>query len=236
MARLPRLVLHGLPHLVSLHGHSGRVIAPDEIDRQALLTALREAVRLHGVAVHAWTLADDHLHLLVTPATDDALGRAMQDFGRRYVAGYNRRHGSSGSLWAGRFRAAVLQPGAWSWQALLFIDGHAGRRGGPVLPAADEPPRSSAHHHLGWLRDPLLSPVPGYWALGNTPFEREAAYRACLLEGQGAARLQSLTRAARHGWACGEDDWVQALAARAGDRPLAPRPRGRPVKVRPDTA
>ncbi len=88
MARLPRLVLHGLPHLVSLHGHSGRVIAPDEIDRQALLTALREAVRLHGVAVHAWTLADDHLHLLVTPATDDALGRAMQDFGRRYVAGY----------------------------------------------------------------------------------------------------------------------------------------------------
>jgi hypothetical protein len=49
--------------------------------------------------------------LLLTPATATALGALMQGLGRRYGAAFNRRHGRRGTLWAGRFRTAVVQAG-----------------------------------------------------------------------------------------------------------------------------
>ncbi len=237
MARLPRLALPGLPHLASLYGQPGLPIAVDDQDRNHLLAALREAARQQRVAVHAYVLHVDHLHLLVTPAEAAALGAMMQGLGRRYVAAFNRRHARAGSLWSGRFRATVVQPGATTLEALLFIDGHATRHlqrtGAPEAADGDRSgPWSSAPHHLGRLRDPLLTPVDAYWQLGNTPFEREAAYRRLLDDGLPAARLHTLADAARHGWPVGDAAFLAALAQRT-DRPLARRPRGRPRRPSP---
>ena len=63
------------------------------------------------VALHAYALLDDAVQLLLRPPSDAALSRMMQALGRRYVAAFNRRHGRSGTLWDGRFRAGVVQPG-----------------------------------------------------------------------------------------------------------------------------
>ena len=93
----------------------------------------------------------------------------MQALGRRYVAAHNRRHGRCGTLWDGRFRCGVVEPGPTRLQALCLIDG-----------AAADPGLTSAAHRLGGPRDGLLIDPPEYWQLGNTPFEREAAYRRLL--------------------------------------------------------
>jgi putative transposase len=228
LARLPRLAVAGQAHLVTLAGHSGRPVFVDDADRQAFRDALREAALQQGCAVHAYVLADDHVHLLVTPATAPALGALMQGLGRRYGAGFNRRHGRSGTLWAGRFRATVVQAGAPLLEALLFIDDHAVRSGAAA--SAEAARHSSAPHHLGLLRDPLLTAATAYWQLGNTPFEREAAYRRLLADGLGASRVQALAEASRKGWAVGDADFLAALAAQSA-RPLQPRPRGRPARV-----
>lgn len=225
MARLARLALAGAAHLVVLRGHSARPVVIDDADRAALLAALDEAARQHAVALEAYALADDHLHLLLRPAQAPDLGAVVQGLGRRYVASFNRRHGRSGSLWAGRFRAAVLQPGERVLQALQFIDQHAWRRGAVARPEDER--WSSARHHLGLQRDPALTDGPDWWALGNTPFEREAAYRARLAEPLAAADLAALAQASHKGWALGDADWLAQLA-RLAPRPVAPRPRGRP--------
>jgi putative transposase len=132
------------------------------------------------------------------------------------VAAYNRRHQRSGTLWEGRFRCAVVEPGASRLAALQWVDG-----------LSAEPGLTSAAHRAGGVRDPLLSDLPEFWLLGNTPFEREAAWRQRLAEGLPAAESAGLRRAALGGWAVGSSDFQTAVAA-AAQRPAAPRPRGRP--------
>lgn len=227
MARQPRLALGGQAHLVSLYGHSGQAVFADDEDRRQFLAALREAALQHGVAVHAYVLLDDHVHLLLTPATDGALGALMQGLGRRYGAAFNRRHGRRGTLWAGRFRAAVVQAGTPLLEALLFVDHHAVRAG--RVEAAGEDPWSSARQHLGLGRDLVLSACAAWWALGNTPFEREAAYGRLLAEGLPAATAARVAAAARSGRPLGDAAFLAALAQGSG-RPVQPRPRGRPPK------
>jgi len=220
MARLPRLVVAGQAHLIVQRGHSGTAVFADEVDRAAYLAALREAAAAERVQVHAYALLPTEVLLLVTPAERLALSRLMQALGRRYVAAHNRRHGRSGTLWDGRFRCGVVEPGATRLQALCLIDG-----------AAADPGITSAAHRLGGPREGLLIDPPEYWQLGNTPFEREAAYRRLLDTGVASAPAARLRSAALGGWAAGSADFRAGLAA-ATSRPTQPRPRGRPPRAR----
>ena len=227
MARLPRLALAGHAHLVSLYGHSAQPVFIDDGDRRQFLAALREAALQQQVTVHAYVLLSDHVHLLLTPATAGGLGALMQGLGRRYGAGFNRRHGRQGTLWDGRYRATVVQPGARLLEAMLFIDHHPVRSAG--MPLLADGVWSSARHHLGQLRDPLITEASAWWPLGNTPFEREAAYRRLLDEGLGTAQAALLADAARRGWPAGDAAFLHRLAGLT-DRPLQARRRGRPPK------
>ncbi len=227
MARLPRLALAGQAHLVTLAGHSGHAVFVDDADRLRFVAALRESALQHRVAVEAYVLLDDHLHLLLTPADAAGLPALMQGLGRRYGAAFNRLHGRRGALWDGRYRCTVVQPGDRLIEAMLFIDLHGVRSQRVTDAAADR--WSSARHHLGLERNPVITDGAGWWQLGNTPFEREAAYRALLAEGIPADRALYLAQASRKGWAVGDAAFLDALA-RQTERPLQPRPRGRPPR------
>lgn len=228
MARLPRLGVAAWPHLVVQGVHDGQALARDDADRALLLQTLREAARTHGVSIHAYCLAPDHFHLLLTPEHETSLSLFMQAVGRRYVSAYNRRHGRQGGLWAGRYRATVLDPAQYVLDAMVWIETHAQRAGG-VSPLQDDA-WSSARHHLGRHSDPLISDHAVFWSLGNTPFEREAAWRRRLEEGMPAQRVSALAQAMHKGWALLPDEAVSAVEAAAGRR-LTPRPRGRPRKT-----
>jgi putative transposase len=217
MARLPRLALAGELHHVGLRGHNGAPAFIDDADRRAFLDMLRLAAHEQGVAIHAYALLDAEVHLLATPARRESLGRLMQSLGRRYVAAFNRRHGRRGTLWEGRFRSSVLDAAAWLLDATLFIEGLA-------------PQWSSAPHHLGRRRDPLLTEHEAYWKLGNTPFDRESAHALLLSTGVLPARAQALAAALSQGRVLGDGAFLAKAASRT-TRPLIQRPRGRPKTV-----
>ncbi|MDP3086205.1 MAG: transposase, partial [Rubrivivax sp.] len=219
MARLPRLAIPGHPHYLILRGHSGQAVLTDDADRELFLAALREACSQHGVAVHAYALLDNEVQLLLTPPTAAALSRCVQALGRRYVPAFNRRHGRSGTLWDGRFHGAVVEAGARLLTVLLLIDGLGGAE-----PGAASALQSSAAHRLGRQRQAWLVDPPELWQLGNTPFEREAAYGRRLSQGLGSTELDALRQAALRGWGIGSPDFLGAQAGSAG-RPLQPRPR-----------
>lgn len=225
MARLPRLALAGHAHLVRLAALRGERLVRDDIDCRAFLDALRESCAEHRVDVHAYALQDDVVHLLLRPQQAPGLSLALQGLGRRYAAPFNRRHGRSGRLWDGRFRAAIVQPGACELEALVFVD-HSGAEPAPPGAAAQWH-WSSARHHLGLAREPWLCDSAPYWQLGNTPFERETVYRGLLDEGLSARRDAALADACRKGWAIGTAEFLAALQAQLG-RPVQPRRRGRP--------
>ncbi|MCH8180733.1 MAG: transposase [Proteobacteria bacterium] len=228
MARLPRLGVAAWPHLLVQQVHDGQSLARDDIDRQALGEALREAARAHGVVVHAYHLGESSLMLVATPESADGLSLMMQALGRRYVAGFNRRHGRQGGLWAGRYRGTVLDPARYVLDAMVLVETReaAPHAGAAVFGSA----WSSAGHHLGLRTDPLVTDPAIFWALGNTPFERQAAWRLRLAEGLSQARTAELVQAMHKGWALMSPEQEAALSQSIGRR-LSPRPRGRPRKA-----
>lgn len=230
MARLPRLAVAGALHHVMLRGHDGQAIAADDDDRQFLLAALREAALAEGVAVHAYALLDSELHALATPPEASSLSRWLQGFGRRYVAGFNRRHGRRGTLWTGRFHASVVDP-ALLLDAIVHVERLPVRA--HLADGAVAWPWSSAAAHVGQRRDTLISDHPSYWQLGNTPFERELAHAHRLTEDLPHELAARFDEALHRGRAVGSPAYLAALSDRLG-RPAVPRPRGRPRQPKAD--
>ena len=220
MARRPRLALAGQAHWLSQQAHGSGIAFADDADRRLYLDVLQEASRAEQVRLHAFALMPHEVHLLATPAESRSLSRMMQAVGRRYVSAYHRRHGGSGTLWAGRFRCALVQPGAPLLDVLCLLDGTDAEAGHTSLA------HRTTDGHLALLTDPQE-----YWALGNTPFDRQARWRDRVAEGLPLSVRQQLLAAARGGWVIGSAAFRQQLAE-ATDRPVAPRPRGRPAAVR----
>jgi putative transposase len=219
MARLPRLTLAGQLHHVGLRGHAGAPVFVDDADRSAFLAMLKQAADEVGVAIHAYVLLDAEVRLLATPERADGLARTVQSLGRRYGAAFNRRHGRSGTLWDGRFRSHVLEQ-AWLFDATAHLE---------TLPPAEDWPWSSAVHHRGRRRDPLLKEHQHYWSLGNTPFDRESAHAYLLGSGVSPTRRLALEQALRTGHPVGAAEFLQAISAQTV-RPISAARRGRPRK------
>ena len=218
MARLTRLVVAGQAHLVIQRGHNGMAVFVDAADRKLFHAALCEAALAERVLLHAYALLDLEVQLLATPPEAAALGRMVQAVGRRYVGAFNRRHQRQGTLWDGRFRSAVVEPGSMRLTTLRAVDG-AGRI-----------EWGSAAHRIGGPRDPCLVDPPEYWELGNTPFEREAAYRALLERALAASIVTALRSAALGGWVAGSAAFAAGVAEVAS-RPARPRSAGRPRRL-----
>lgn len=242
MARQSRLCVSGLPHLVQLVAAAGaKPLALDE-QRAQLLGWMSEALGAFPTRLHAYSLLHDGVWLLLTPHEPKGLSGFVQTLARRTsraMAGARPVQGVAGGLqpervspWAGRFRSAVLEPATWALPAMVWVDDAARRAGlvsaGQVWPWSSQ----SAHCGLGASggNAPALQLPSAYWALGNTPFAREASYTQLLLAGMLAQRVRTLEQALRRGSALGDAPFLQQLAQLSGRR-LEAAPRGRPRKA-----
>lgn len=225
MARLARLVVPGQVHLLSQRSHGGIPVFKEDADFQLYVQTLGPLAAAHRVAVHAYGLTPEQVLLLLTPQEDTALARMMQALGRRFGAAYNHRHGRTGALWEGRFRAAVVDAKVHLLDCIRFVEQ------APAMPDAsgEGAAWSSAAHHLGRKADPLITEHPLYWSLGNTPFDREMAYRTLYEIALPGECRKRMAKAVVGGWALGDANFVGAMEALTGRR-LAPLPKGRPPK------
>ena len=225
MARLPRLTLPGHLHHVIQRGNNRQPIVKTDADREVLLELVGEYAKKHQVAINAYVLMDNHVHLLLTPGTADGVPRMMQAIGRRYVRHFNARHGRTGTLWEGRYRSTLLQAERYLLPCMAYLDLNPVRAGLVTDPAQHV--WSSHRHYVGQGSDRRITPHPAYWRLGNTPFAREAAYAELVRSGLSAAQLTVITNALLHGWALGEPDFMAALQAQTDRRVSKGKP-GRP--------
>ena len=226
MARLPRLTLPDYPHHVIQRGNNRQAIFASPQDHQTLLDLLRDSAKKFGVEVHAYVLMSNHFHLLVTPRTVDGLPLMMQAVGRRYVRYFNDLHGRSGTLWEGRYRSTVIDSEPYLLACMAYLDLNPVRAG--VVAEAGDYLWSSYGHYVGQRIDKLITPHPLLWALGNTPFAREAAYAERVQSGISSAQQTALTDSALKGWALGSAEFVDELEKKTVRRLRKALP-GRPV-------
>ena len=187
-----------LPH-VSYHtirrGNNRGPIFTDDGDRELFLALLEWASGRDSVDVNAFSLMDNHYHLIATPSSETALPLMMKDLGREYVKRYNRKHGRMGTLWTGRPRTIPILDERYWLTCLRYIEQNP-VRAHMVSSPGEYRWSSYAFHALG-AASSLLVPHEVYLALGSTPEERRAAYRAIcettLSEGELVRQRHSLT-------------------------------------------
>lgn len=226
MARLPRLTLPGHPHHIIQRGNNRQPICLTDADYQLLLDLLGAGAKKFNVALHAYVVIANHFHLVATPQTESGLSALMQAVGRSYVRYFNQTHHRSGTLWDGRYKSTVIQAERYLLPCMVHMDLNPVRDG--LVTEAPDYPWSSSGHYCGKRVDRLIKPHPLVWALGNTPFAREAAYTELVRKGVSQAMQMELTDAMRSGWALGEPHFVADLQKKT-ERRLTRLPAGRPV-------
>ena len=227
MARLPRLVIpHALHHVIQ-RCHEGIVLFKDDEDYRTFLHFVLQASKQYKVSIHAYVLMPDHVHFALTPTDVEGLSKMMQYVGRYYVPYFNRKYHRTGSLWQGRYKATVLQAETYFLPCSVYMENNPVRKG-LVLDAADYV-WSSYQHHIGQRLDPLVSDHPIFWALGNTPFQREANYKEMIASCVSAKDIAILSEATNKGWLLGSTTF-KAEMAKTSARRVEPVKPGRPRK------
>jgi putative transposase len=228
MARQPRLTLPDYPHHVIQRGNNKQAIFGGAADYQALLALLLEAARQHKVAIHSYVLMTNHLHLLATPQDDVGLPLMMQQVGRSYVRLFNKTHQRTGTLFEGRYKSTLIQTERYLLACMAYIDLNPVRAGMVAQP--QDYPWSSYGYYAGLRSDPLVTPHPHFWNLGNTPFAREAAYVDLVQTGVSGVDERALTNTALRSWALGDEDFLADLE-KSTQRRVRPGLKGRPLKL-----
>lgn len=229
MPRSPRLDLPHVPQHIVQRGNDRRPCFFQDIDHVRYLDELRDIAQREGCAVHAYVLMTNHVHLLVTPTETGRLGRMMQALGRRYVRYVNDRYHRTGTLWEGRYKACPVDGDTYLLRCYRYIELN------PVRPAMVADPTdyrwSSYPANALGQHDPLLTPHPGYLALGADPATRRQAYRALVAEAIAPEELELIRLRLQRQHALGPDRFRAMIEAQL-DRRAGPARIGRSPKRR----
>ncbi len=78
MARLSRFTVPGLPHRVTQRGNRQQALFAEPGDYALYRDLLAERRRANGVACWAYCLMPNHVHLILAPASSDALSGSAE--------------------------------------------------------------------------------------------------------------------------------------------------------------
>jgi putative transposase len=223
MARQPRYVLPGQPQHVIQRGNNRDVIFVAQADYRFYLDKLKDACDSMGCEVHAYVFMTNHVHLLMTPHEENALGRVMQSLGRRYVRYFNYRYRRTGTLWEGRYRATLIDAESYLLTCYRYIELNP-VRAGMVSHPADYPWSSYGSNALG-RPDALVSEHALYRRLGTRGKERRDRYRALFDHSIGKETLEAIREATNKAWVLGNDRF-RAQIEDLVNRRSAPKTRG----------
>lgn len=228
MARQPRLDIPGVPRHIVQRGNDRQACFDAPIDYGQYLQELRESAAKQGCAVHAYVLMTNHVNLLATPAEPGAISRMMQAVGRRFVGRFNVRYRRTGTLWEGRFKAALVDTARYLLTCYRYIEFNPVRAARVARPS-DYPWTSYDANALG-QSNPLLTPHKAYQALGEGDTARQIAYRAWVQDSSADAEWAELRLHTQQQRAWGSERFRQQIKALT-ERSAAVRPRGRPKKA-----
>ena len=175
MARLPRFVIPDQPQHVIVRGNNRSEIFCADADYLFYLEKLQQACDKHDCIIHAYVLMTNHVHLLITPQTEEGLGKVMQMLGRYYVQYYNFTYQRTGTLWEGRYRATLIDSEAYLLTCMRYIELNPVRAGMVAHPS--EYPWSSYRCNALGQANILVLPHVEYVRLGKADEDRLSAYR-----------------------------------------------------------
>ncbi len=220
MARLPRIVIPGIPHHVTQRGNGRQQTFFEEGDYALYLDLLAQAAERARVEIWAYCLMPNHVHIILTPSDEDGLWRTFGDTHRRYTGFINARRRTTGHLWQGRFGSVAMDEehfvAALRYVALNPVRARLVKRPEDWRWSSTRALMAGADDHIVRVA-PALERVGDFATFLGEEFDEAMSYAA-------------LRKAESIGRPVGSAEWLEDMEARTG-RKLAPQKRG-PVAVK----
>jgi putative transposase len=205
MARIARVVAPGLPHHITQRGNRRQQTFFFEEDYRAYLDLLGHWCDWHKVAIWAYCLMPNHVHLIAVPNDQDGLCLAIGETHRRYTRRINFREGWRGHLWQGRFASYPMdEPHLLA--AARYIELNPVR--GNLCEQAENYPWSSAAFHVNGKTDPLMKQSPLVKMVKD--------WQSFLAEEISASKISALKQSERTGRPLGDDKFLSNLGKALG--------------------
>jgi putative transposase len=154
---MKRITIAGLPHHVIQRGLQGRETFLIKNDYVTYLEIMTECSHRHGVEIWAYCLMPDHVHLIAVPKEKNSLSSCLRAAHGRYTRYINRRVGSSGQFWQGRYSSHLLDE-QYLIACTRYIEINPVKREYVAQP--EDWPWSSAQAHIMKNDDPLVHVNP----------------------------------------------------------------------------
>jgi len=215
MARIPRLVLPGVPHHVTQRGNRREKVFFQDSDYDLYLDLLAEAAQHARAQIWSYCLMPNHVHVIIVPGDEDGLRRTFGETHRRYTGYINARMRVTGHLWQGRYGSVAMDE-EHLYVALRYVALNPVRA--RLVKRAAQWKWSSTQALIEGKDDgvvtvaPVLERVPDFAAFLDEAFDEDFTYAA-------------LRKAERIGRPIGSKQWIEDIEAKTG-RVLAAQKRG----------
>jgi putative transposase len=215
MARLPRVVIPGIPHHVTQRGNRHEPTFFEDNDYELYLDLLSDAARAAQVDIWSYCLMPNHVHVIAVPSDADGLWRTFRKVHRHYTGYINARLRVTGHLWQGRYGSVAMDEAhlhaAFRYVALNPVRAR-------LVTRPEDWAWSSVRAHLAGASDGVVTVEPA--------LERVGDFAAFLSEDfDEAMTYAALRKAESVGRPIGSKDWIADMEARTG-LTLAPAKRG----------
>ena len=209
MPRRARLSLANVTwHIIQRGNNHGDCFFADE-DYRRYIDELTLLAPKHECEVHAYVLMSNHVHLLITPKTENGAAQLMKNLGQRYVQYVNRTYKRSGTLWEGRFRSCMTQSENYVLACYGYIEMNPVRAG--LIKQARGYAWSSFGANADGEANPTITPHEEYLRLGNTIEERLSAYNALFETAIDSDILNQIRRATNGNFVIGDSTFQQKI-------------------------
>jgi putative transposase len=121
MVRPLRIEYPGAVYHVTSRGDRREPIAKDDTDRALFLDVLGQALQRFSAQAWAYCLMGNHYHL-VLHTREANLSRLMRQINGVYTQTFNRRHGLTGHLFQGRFKAILVDSDSYLLEVCRYVD------------------------------------------------------------------------------------------------------------------
>lgn len=223
MARLPRLNIPNVPQHVVQRGNNRQVCFFADQDYQVYLDKLKDYADKYRVAIHAYVLMTNHVHLLMTPSTEKGVSQLMQAHGSYYVRYINQTYGRTGTLWEGRYKSTLVDSENYFLVVSRYIELNPVRAAMVENPV--EYPWSSFHYNALGKPSKLITPHFCYQALGKSQQLRQIAYYDLFKHDIPTKQLIDIQEATNKAWVLGDNRFKEQIEQQTGRR-ASPLPRG----------
>jgi len=217
MARPLRIEFPGATYHVTGRGNRQAAIFDNDDDRRLFLEVLGHSLDRADASVLAYCLMGNHYHLVVQTRRAN-LSALMRQVGGIYTQRVNHRHGRSGHVFQGRFKAILVDRDAYLLEVCRYVELN------PVRARLIDDPAdwrwSSLRAHLGLVDAPTWLDIDNVYGvlLGHssaTPHELRRARRLYAKLLASAPDLSLWTTGLRQQVYLGDEAFVQRMQAMA---------------------